>query len=307
MGSRRADIVALEARHAARGVNGVVIVIELHAMMQVFAVLFGLAVGSFLNVCIARMPEDRSVVRPASHCPACGQTIRPYDNIPVVSWVLLRARCRDCGVSISPLYPMIEAMTGILFWLIFLRFVPTGEALTPAGAVAFVGMAAFAAMMVAMTFIDLRHYIIPDEFSIYAVPVGLAFAWGHHALGGTHPVWAEGLRSGLLGSALGGGSLALVMGVYWVVRREEGMGMGDVKLLALMGAFFGAAPAIPFIIIVASFAGACVGLPLVLIGNRGLRVAMPFGPFLAFAALLYMLHGPELIARFFPGVAFILQ
>ncbi len=280
---------------------------ELYIWAEVFAVLVGLCVGSFLNVAIARMPEDRSVVRPASHCPACGHGIRPYDNIPILSWVFLRARCRDCGVGISPLYPMIELMTGLLFWLVFHRFVPGPDALDAAHLVAFAGMATFVSMMVGMTFIDLRHYIIPDEFSIYAVPVGLGFAWGLDALGGSHPVWASGVSSGLLGAALGGGGLALVMGLYWLVRREEGMGMGDVKLLAMMGAFFGAAPAIPFILIVASMAGAVVGIPLALLGNKGLRVAMPFGPFLALAAVLYLLHGPEIVARYFPGVAFMLQ
>lgn len=281
--------------------------IDLFTVLEIYSLLIGLAVGSFLNVCIARMPEDRSVVRPRSHCPACGGSIRFYDNIPVLSWVWLRARCRACGVSISALYPMIEVLTGLLFWLLFHRSIGGPAELDAAHIVGFIGLATFASMMVAMTFIDLRHYIIPDEFSIYAIPVGLGFAWAVDALGGGSAIWAEGLAGGLLGALLGGGSLALVMGLYWLVRREEGMGMGDVKLLALMGAFFGAAPAIPFIIIVASFAGACVGLPLVLAGNKGLRVAMPFGPFLAFASLLYVLHGPELIARFFPGVAFMLQ
>jgi len=281
--------------------------IDLFTVLEIYALLIGLAVGSFLNVCIARMPEDRSVVRPRSHCPACGEGIRPYDNIPILSWVWLRARCRACGVSISALYPMIELLTGLLFWLLFHRAIAGPSELDAAHIVGFIGLATFASMMVAMTFIDLRHYIIPDEFSIYAVPVGLGFAWAVDALGGASSIWANGLAGGVLGAAVGGGSLALVMGLYWLVRREEGMGMGDVKLLALMGAFFGAAPAIPFIIVVASFAGACVGLPLALIGNKGLRVAMPFGPFLAFASMLYVLHGPEIIARFFPGVAFILQ
>ena len=280
---------------------------DLYALAEIFTVLVGLCVGSFLNVAIARMPEDRSVVHPGSHCPACGHAIRPYDNVPVLSWIALRARCRDCGVGISALYPMIELMTGLLFWLVFHRFVPGPEHLDAAHMLSFIGMATFVSMMVAMTFIDLRHYIIPDEFSIYAVPVGLAFVWGLDALGGTHAVWASSLSSGVLGAALGGGGLGMVMFLYWLIRREEGMGMGDVKLLAMMGAFFGPLPAIPFIIIVASMVGACVGLPMAFFGNKGLRLAMPFGPFLAFASVLYALHGPEIVARYFPGVAFMLQ
>lgn len=280
---------------------------DLYLLAEVFAVLVGLCVGSFLNVAIARMPEDRSVVHPPSHCPACGQGIRPYDNIPVLSWIFLRAKCRDCGTPISPLYPMIELLTGMLFWLVFHRFVTGPQDLDAAHLFAFGGMAVFASMMVAMTFIDLRHCIIPDEFSIYAVPVGLVFVWGFDALGGSHPVVAGSLGDAVVGAAVGGGGLALVMGLYWLVRREEGMGMGDVKLLAMMGAFFGALPAIPFIVIVSSMAGACVGLPIALLGNKGLRVAMPFGPFLAFGSVLYALHGPEIVARYFPGVAFLLQ
>jgi leader peptidase (prepilin peptidase)/N-methyltransferase len=280
---------------------------QLHALAEVFATLFGLCVGSFLNVCIARMPEDRSVVRPASHCPACGHSIRPYDNIPVLSWLWLRAQCRDCGSKISMLYPLIELVVGGLFWLLFRRFVPGADALTAGGLMAFGVAAIFVSMLVAMTFIDLRHYIIPDELSIYAVPVGLAGVVLLAELGGAHPVLANGWKDAVLGAFVGGGSLGLIMAFYWVVRREEGMGMGDVKLLMMMGAFLGTLPAIPFILIVSSLAGAAVGLPMAVIGKKGLRAAMPFGPFLAFAAILYVFHGPEIVARHFPGIAFLLQ
>jgi len=280
---------------------------QLHALAEIFATLLGLCVGSFLNVCIARMPEDRSVVHPPSHCPACGNGIRAFDNIPVLSWAFLRAQCRDCGSKISVLYPLIELMVGALFWLLFHRFIPGPEALNVQGLVAFGVMAVFVSMLVAMTFIDLRHYIIPDEFSIYAVPVGLAGVVLLAELGGAHPVIASGWKDAVLGAFMGGGSLGLIMALYWLVRREEGMGMGDVKLLMMMGAFLGALPAIPFILIVSSLAGAAVGLPMALVGNKGLKVAMPFGPFLAFAAILYVLHGPEIVARQFPGLAFMLQ
>ena len=281
--------------------------ISLYTLAQVFATALGLCVGSFLNVCIARMPEDRSVVRPASHCPACGASIRPWDNIPLVSWLILRAKCRDCGSPISVLYPIIELMVGLMFWLVFRRFVPGLEALNSQGLMAFGLMALFVSMLIAMTFIDLRHYIIPDEFSIYAVPVGILGVILFAELGGSHPVLASGWRDAVLGAFIGGGSLGLIMGLYWLVRREEGMGMGDLKLLMMMGAFLGALPAMPFILIVSSLAGAAVGLPMVVIGKKGLQVAMPFGPFLAFAAILYVLHGPEIVARQFPGLSFMLQ
>ncbi len=281
--------------------------IQLYALAQALSVLLGLLVGSFLNVCIARMPEDRSVVHPPSHCPACGHNIRPYDNIPVLSWLWLRGQCRDCSSKISVLYPLIELVVGALFWLLFRRFVPDVFALNAPSLVTFGLAAIFVSMLVAMTFVDIRHYIIPDQLSIYAVPVGVLGVVLVAQLGGGHLALASGWRDSVLGAFIGGGSLGLIMVGYWVVRREEGMGMGDVKLLMMMGAFLGPLPAIPFILVVSSLAGACVGLPMAFLGKKGLRVAMPFGPFLAFAGILYVLHGPEIVAMYFPGLSFLLQ
>ena len=280
---------------------------QLHALYEIFSLLLGLCVGSFLNVCIARMPEDRSVVKPRSHCPACGAGIRAIDNIPLLSWILLRARCRDCGTRISVLYPLIELMMALLVWLLFHRFLPTPESLNLTNGLSLLLMVVFVAMLVGMTFIDLRHYIIPDEFSIYAAPVGIAGIALVTSFGSAHSVLASSWQSSFLGAALGGGSLGFIMLAYWVVRREEGMGLGDVKLLMMMGAFLGPLPAVPFILIVSSMAGAVVGLPLAFVGKKGLRVAMPFGPFLAFAGILYVLHGPEIVQIYFPGVAFLLS
>jgi leader peptidase (prepilin peptidase)/N-methyltransferase len=280
---------------------------QLHGIAEIFSLLVGLCVGSFLNVCIARMPEDRSVVSPPSHCPACGSGIRPWDNIPLLSWVFLRGRCRDCGISISVLYPIIELMTGLMFWVLFHRFIPGPEALTQGHFLAYGLICTMVAMLIGQTFIDVRHFIIPNEFSIYAAPVGIVGMWAVSTFGVDYAVIASGWQDAAVGSVLGGGSLALIMGSYWLFRREEGMGMGDVKLLMMIGAFLGALPAIPFVLIVSSLAGAVVGLPMAFLGKKGLRVAMPFGPFLAFGAILYVLHGPEIIARFFPGVSFLLQ
>jgi len=275
----------------------------LHGIAQAFVLAVGLCVGSFLNVCIARMPEDRSVVHPASHCPACGAGIRPWDNIPVLSWIILRARCRDCGSAISALYPIIELLTGLVFWLVFCRVVPDGAALDAGHLLAAGLLCMFSAMLIGTTLIDIRHYIIPDEFSIYAAPLGILGFWGVSVLGARPIVGAHGWQDAAVGACVGGGVLLLIMGAYWLVRREEGMGMGDVKLVAMMGAFLGAVPAVPFILFVASVIGALVGVPLVLLGQRGLRTALPFGPFLALAAMIYVLHGPELTNRFFPGLA----
>lgn len=277
--------------------------IQIYTLAQVGTVLLGLCVGSFLNVCIARMPEDRSVVSPGSHCPACGSAIRPWDNIPLLSWLILRARCRDCGIKISALYPAIELLTGLVFWLVFRRVVPDAMALDAGHLVAAGLLCAFSAMLIGLTFIDLRHYIIPDEFSIYAAPLGIFGFWGVAALGVDPVVGATGWQDAVVGAFIGGGVLAAIMGAYWLVRREEGMGMGDVKLVAMMGAFLGAAPAVPFILVLASMIGAVVGVGLVLFGGKGLKTAVPFGPFLALAAMIYVLHGPELVVRHLPGFA----
>ena len=277
--------------------------IHIYDLAQTFALLVGLCVGSFLNVCIARMPEDRSVVKPASHCPACGHAIRPWDNIPVISWIFLRAKCRDCGTKISVLYPMIELLTGIVFWLVFCRVVPDMGALTAGHLLAAALLCAFSAMLIGLTFIDLRHYIIPDEFSIYSAPIGIFGFWAVAVLGADPVVGASGWQDATVGAFIGSGFLLAIMGAYWLVRRQEGMGMGDVKLVAMMGAFLGAAPAVPFILVVASMLGALVGVGLVLFGGRGLKTAVPFGPFLALAAMIYVLHGPELVRHHMPGFA----
>jgi leader peptidase (prepilin peptidase)/N-methyltransferase len=276
---------------------------ELYLLGQVFSVLLGLVIGSFMNVCIARMPQDRSVAYPPSHCPACGNGIRPQHNVPLLGWLWLRGRCYDCKTQISVLYPLVELLTGLLFWLVYQRVIPTPMQLDAAHLAAAGLLGVFVAMMVGLSFIDIRHFIIPDEFSIYAVPVGILGVMLVDWLGVAPPMMAANWRDAVVGAAVGGGVLAAIMGLYWIVRREVGMGLGDVKLVAMMGAFLGAAPAVPFILVVASMIGAVVGVVMALNGRHGLRVALPFGPFLAFAAVLYILHGPELVVRHFPGFA----
>ncbi len=262
-----------------------------YATFQVLAFLIALCVGSFLNVCIARMPEDRSVVHPPSHCPSCGSGISPRDNIPVLSWLLLRGRCRSCRIGISPLYPIIELLTGLVGLLLFRHLVPTPEAVTAPALAAWVVLLSFLSMLLASSFIDLRHYIIPDQFSIWAVPVGVGAMAGLSWLG-----WGPALSAGqaVAGAIVGGGSLLLIIGLYWLWRREEGMGFGDVKLLAMIGAFLGAIPAIPFVIVVSSLVGSVVGIALMITRGTGAKTQLPFGPFLALAAMVYVFVGPEL-------------
>ncbi len=270
------------------------------------AFVFGLVVGSFLNVCISRMPEDRSVSWPPSHCPSCGSSIRVYDNIPVVSWLLLRGRCRDCSQPISSMYPTIELMMGFLSLLLFWRFVPHPGVVDAAHGAAFGVHFVFVAMLVVVTFIDVRHYIIPDELSIYAVPVGIAASAGLAWLGAPAAV---GLKGALVGSVAGAGVLVSVMLLYRLIRGQDGMGWGDPKLLAMIGAFLGALPALPFVVFVACVVGSVVGLTLMVLNRRsgwGMRSAVPFGPFLALGAVVWVLHGPQLVERWFPGVHYLI-
>ncbi len=259
-----------------------------YAVFCAYAALIGLLFGSFLNVCIARMPEDRSVVWPGSACPKCATPIKAYDNVPVLAWVWLRGRCRACKADISPLYPIVEAFFGVMSLLLFRHVVPDLADIDLRHLTAFAWYFWLLFCLAGLTFIDLRHGIIPDEFSIYSVPVGVggALLLGHLGYVGV-PTWQQSV----LGAVVGAGGLAAIMGIYWLVRREEGMGMGDVKLLALLGSYFGAFPAMIVVIMVASIVGASVGISVALVKGKGLRLAIPFGPFLALGALIWMFGG----------------
>jgi leader peptidase (prepilin peptidase) / N-methyltransferase len=260
---------------------------------------FGASIGSFLNVCIYRIPEDESVVAPRSRCPRCGTTIAWYDNLPILSWAWLRARCRSCGAPISARYPLVEAATGALAVLALVHFGQTAYA-----AVAFV----FTASLLLVTFIDLDHRFIPDEVSLPGIAIGVAFAF---LPGGVTP------RDAALGALLGGGILWAVAWGYERMTGIEGMGLGDVKLLAMIGAFLGW-QAVPTVLVVASLAGSLAGLAVMLVrgvSRAGRRVArrlglralapfvqraarrteIPFGPFLALGAVL-ALYVPALIS-----------
>jgi leader peptidase (prepilin peptidase) / N-methyltransferase len=258
----------------------------------VLAITFalGACIGSFLNVCIYRMPVDESVVWPHSRCPRCAAAIAWYDNVPLVSWVLLRARCRTCGAVIPGRYPLVEGATGGLALLALARF-----GATPFAFVAF----AFSAALLLITFIDFDHRFIPDEVSLPGIAVGCAASF---LPGGVEPLDA------VIGAVVGGGILLAVAWTYEHFTGIEGMGFGDVKLLAMIGAFLGW-QAIPAVLVVASVTGSLAGLAVMLrrgasragrrvasrLGARALlpfaqraarRTEIPFGPFLALGALL---------------------
>ncbi|MBC8018963.1 MAG: prepilin peptidase [Verrucomicrobia bacterium] len=248
----------------------------LQLYFSIVSFTFGAVVGSFLNVCICRMPKGESVVSPPSHCPRCDYRIRWYDNIPLFSYLLLRGKCRGCGTHISLQYPLVELLNGLLTLALFLKFGPT---------LSFLALFLFCSALVVITFIDLEHQIIPDEISLSGIVIGFVFSF--------FLPWHSCLNS-LLGILLGGGSLLLVAYAYQWMTGKEGMGGGDIKLLAMMGAFLGW-KSIPFIIFSSSLVGSVVGITIMLVQKKDSKLAIPFGPYLAFGAVLYIFYGRQLI------------
>jgi len=241
--------------------------------------VFGLGAifGSFLNVCIYRIPAHESVIFPPSRCPACRTFIRPWDNVPLLSYVLLRGRCRSCHARIAPRYVLVELLTAVAAVSIYARFGWSAQA-----AVSFV----FVCALIAITFIDLDHQIIPDVISLPGIGAGFIAAV---LLG--EPPWTVSL----IGLVLGGGILWLVAEVYHRLTGREGMGGGDIKLLAMIGAFLGWR-AVPVTLLLGSLTGSVVGIGLMLLRGNGARVPIPFGPFLAAGAVCALFFGERLIA-----------
>lgn len=239
--------------------------------------VFGAVVGSFLNVCIHRLPAGQSIVRPGSRCPHCLAPIRWFDNIPILSFLFLRGRCRSCAAAISPRYPLVEVLTAVLALLLFRKYGLGAE---------FFAAFAFTAALVVVTFIDIDHQIIPDVISLPGIPVGFLLA-----------VFVMGVPwlEALLGILLGGGTLYAIAVVYELATKREGMGGGDIKLLAMLGAFLGW-KSLVFILLVSSVTGSVVGIALMAAKGADAKYAVPFGPFLSFAAVAYLFLGPAFFA-----------
>jgi leader peptidase (prepilin peptidase)/N-methyltransferase len=235
----------------------------------------GLATGSFLNVCIHRMPRGESIAWPGSHCPSCGGPIAWYHNLPLVGYAVLRGRCANCRSPISVQYPFVETATAALFVVHYLEL-----GWTPLLAVRL----AFAAAMLVLFVIDLEHQILPNAITLPGIAAGLVCAL----------FLPPGIVSAAIGVLIGGGFLWLIGEVYLRARGIEGMGMGDVKMLAMIGAFLGWPLAI-VTLVGASLGGAIVGLALMGVRGKGLQYALPFGTFLAIAAVAAGLWGPPLV------------
>ena len=267
------------------------------ALLAAVGVLFGLLIGSFLNVVIHRLPiimerdwqaqcaglagqpapafEPLSLVSPRSRCPHCGRQIRALENIPILSFIFLKGRCPGCGKSISLRYPLVEALTGLLFGYAAWHY---GMTLAMAGALLFI------AAMIALTFIDFDTQLLPDEITLPLIWAGLLIN-----LNGTF----ASLPDAVIGAAAG---YLVLWSIYWLFKLatgKEGMGYGDFKLLAAVGAWLGW-PLLPLVILLSSLVGAIVGIVLIVLARHGRNVPIPFGPYLAAAGLIALFWGQGL-------------
>ena len=257
-----------------------------------FLFAFGSIVGSFLNVCIVRIPRKASIVLPASHCPLCKKPIPLYYNIPLVSYIMLGGRCRHCKAPISFRYFFVELMTPLALLMLYARF-----GLSPVLPITF----AFTAALIVITFIDLKHRIIPDVISLPGIPAcflcSFALPWMEPVqavLGIRLPGLAGIAMQSLLGILAGGGVLYVFAAGYELLTKKEGMGGGDIKLLAMIGAFLGWKGALVTLML-GAFAGSMIGLILIVVKGKSLKYAVPFGPFLAAGAFCALLCGEKLI------------
>ena len=248
-------------------------------ILELFIFLFGMAVGSFLNVCIYRLPRSISLIRPSSMCPSCRTKIAFYDNVPVASYLWLRGRCRHCGIAISPRYPLIELISGLFAVAVFAHYGLSWEGLI---------VYALVSALVVITYIDIDHQIIPNVITYPGIVVGFLASFAVDYI-----TYIESL----IGIILGGGVLLMVAWGYYFMTKKEGMGGGDIKLLAMLGAFLGWKGVI-FTIFVGSAIGALVGMALALRTEQGRRLPIPFGPFLSLGALLYLFFGPQIISLY---------
>lgn len=245
-------------------------------MPFILVALFGLVIGSFLNVCIYRLPRDQSVVWPASRCTTCGRALSWYENVPVLSYLVLRGNCRTCGQHISVMYPIIEAVTAVTFVAVFAVF--GFSWLLPIRLV-------FAAAMIVLFVIDLQHQILPNEITLPGIAVGLAAS----------AVAPPGIRDAAIGAVAGGGILWLIAWGYERLRKVDGLGFGDVKMLAMIGAFLGWKLML-LTLVAASLTGSLCAVALMAAGRAGFQSKLPLGTFLALAAVPVSLGGDAVVA-----------
>jgi leader peptidase (prepilin peptidase)/N-methyltransferase len=245
----------------------------------ILIVVFGLVWGSFLNVVIYRLPRGLSLMRPPSSCPHCGKHIKAYENIPILSYLALRGKCGNCKAKISPAYPLVEALTPICLLLVYMQY-----SLSPH----FFASCLFASALIVLGFIDYYHQILPDQVTLTGLVVALIYTFFRDDLS---------LVQALLGAGVGAGFLLFVYGAYYLLRKKEGLGMGDVTMMLLVGSFLGWKLSL-LTLILASVGGAIVGVVFIIFKKKDLQHALPFGTFLAPAAFVAFLYGQKIIKAY---------
>ena len=256
----------------------------METMILLFVILAGLVLGSFFNVVIYRLPRGLNLSRPPSTCPGCGSRIKPYDNVPVLSYLVLRGKCRTCGRRISPIYPTVEILTALCFALVFLH---SGRTIN----LPFIAGVVFTSGLIVLGFIDAAHQILPDVITLPGFVLALVYSFFRTDLK---------FLSAVIGAAVGAGFLLLVYGAYFLVRKKEGLGLGDVTMMLMVGAFLGWEQTL-FVLILASFAGALFGVYLIARKGKDAQFALPFGSFIAPAAFVALIWG-ERIVRAYVGL-----
>jgi leader peptidase (prepilin peptidase)/N-methyltransferase len=242
----------------------------------VWAAAFGAVIGSFLNVCIYRLPRGTSIVWPASGCPSCARRLAWFENIPIVSYITLAGRCRTCRVPISLRYPIVEALTAAMFALAWWYYGP-GPLLA--------SRLLLGCALIVLFAVDLEHHLLPNAITLPGILVGFAFSFI------TEPGWPASLA----GIVVGGGALFLIAETYYRLRHEEGLGMGDVKMLAMIGAFIGWKLTL-VTLMMASLSGSAIGLALIATRRGDMKYALPFGSFLALGAAVAATVGSDMLA-----------
>ncbi|RMG04781.1 MAG: prepilin peptidase [Nitrospirae bacterium] len=253
--------------------------------MWVTVFLFGLVIGSFLNVCIYRLPRDLSIISPPSSCPSCKNRIRPWDNIPVLSYIILGGKCRYCGERISPRYPFVELLNGVFYLVVLWRY-----GITPSSVILMV----YFSSLIVITFIDLDFQIIPDVITIPGAIIGVVAG----VIFMTDPFYRSqplGWLNSLIGASLGFGLFYLI-----AVLSRGGMGGGDIKMMAMVGALTGW-KGVLLTTFVGSLTGSIIGIFLVIFYGKGRKTKVPFGPFLAFGSVVTVLFGEEILRLYLGG------
>jgi leader peptidase (prepilin peptidase)/N-methyltransferase len=248
-------------------------------MEKIIIIPFGLALGSFLNVVIYRLPRNLSLIRPPSSCPSCEKRIKIYENIPLVSYLILRGKCSKCKTKIPLSYPLVEVLTPLCFLLLYFQF-----SFSPH----FFASCLFVSGLIALGFIDYEHQILPDEITLPGIALAIIYSLFREDMN---------LTRALIGAVVGAGILLLIYVLYYILRKKEGLGMGDVTMMLMVGAFLGWKQTL-LTLILASFGGALIGIGLILLTKKGAQHALPFGTFLAPAAFVSLLYGQQIISAY---------